>query len=127
MKKLLLTILITMVMITACSTSPISTPYGLEPLPTLTIDYQIVGSTKNTYMVVVNPKSNKDRAGLLAIGERLCQTSARCKVWFWDDINKADTSYPVDPDKEAALIAFFTSDRYTTYTSELKVFTLGDK
>ena len=126
MKKHLLTILVTLVMISACSTKPISTPYTLEPLPTLTIDYQIVGSTKNTYMVVVNPKSNTDRAGLLAIGERLCMTSARCKVWFWDDINKADTSYPVAPDKEAALIAFYTSDRYTTYTSELKVFTLGD-
>jgi hypothetical protein len=126
MKKYLLTILVTMVLITACS-SPTSTPYTIEPLPTLTIDYQVVGSTKNTFMVIVDPKSNTDRSGLLAIGERLCQTVARCKVWFWDDINKADTSYPVDPDKEATLIASYTSDRYTTYTSELKVFTLGDK
>jgi hypothetical protein len=125
MKKILFTFLATMFLLSACA-SPTSTPYTLEPLPTLTINYQIVGSTKNTYMVVVNPESNTDRVGLRAISERLCQDIAKCKVWFWDDINKADTSYPIDPDKEQSLIAYYNTDLYSA-TSELKVYTLGDE
>jgi hypothetical protein len=119
----LLTFLMSIFLLSACA-GP--TPYPtLEPQPTLTIEYQIVGNTKNTYMVVVNPKDNADRVRLHEIGLRLCQSSVKCKVWFWDDINKADTSYPVDPDKEQTLIAEYTSDLYTQ-SSELKVFTLGD-
>ena len=124
MKINLFTFLMAVFLLSSCAEGP--TPYPtLEPQPTLTIDYQIVGSTKNTYMVVVNPEDNANRAGLKEIGVRLCQNSIKCKVWFWDDINKADTSYPVDPDKEQTLIAEYTSDLYTA-TSELKVFTLGD-
>lgn len=124
MKRNLLTLLMAVFLLSACTGGP--TPYpSLEPEPTLTIDYQIVGSTKNTYMVVINPEDNADRDGLKEIGVRLCQNSVKCKVWFWDDVNKADTSYPVDADKEQTLIAEYTSDLYTA-TSELKVFTLGD-
>lgn len=123
MRKNILAFLVTMVLLSACA-GPTQYPM-LEPQPTLTIEYQIVGSTKNTYMVVVDPKDNADRVRLHEIGFRLCQNSVKCKVWFWDDINKADTSYPLDPDKEQTLIAEYTSDLYTQ-SSELKVFTLGD-
>jgi hypothetical protein len=123
MRKNLLVFLVTIVLLSACA-GP--TPYPtLEPQPTLAIEYQVVGSTKNTYMVVVNPVDNAKRDRLEEIGVRLCQSTIKCKVWFWDDINKADTSYPVDPDKEQTLIAEYTSDLYTQ-SSELKVFTLGD-
>ena len=126
MKKNILAFLVTMLLLSACG-GPVSTPYTLPPFPTPGVAYQIVGSTKYTAMVVVDPRSNTDRAGLLELGNYLCRALEKCKVWFWDDIAKADTAYPVDPDKEATLIAFYTSDRYTTYTSELKVYTLGDK
>jgi len=76
--------------------------------------------------VVVDPKDNTNREGLQSIGKRLCQSTIRCKVWFWDDISKADTAYPVDPDKEELLIAVYSSD-LSAQTSELKVFTLGDE
>ena len=124
MKKNLLTFLMAAFLLSACMEGP--TPYpSLEPEPTLTIGYQVVGNTKNTYMVVVNPADNADRYGLKEIGMRLCQNSIKCKVWFWDDVNKADTSFPVDADKEQTMIAEYTSDLYAG-TSELKVFTLGD-
>lgn len=112
------------VLLSACS-SPTSTPYFLEARPTPKVDYQIVGSTKYTAMVVVDPKSNTDRAGLLQIGNYLCSEFDKCKVWFWDDIKKADTSYPIDPDKEETLIAAYAFN-YSDWNGELKVFTLGD-
>ena len=125
MKKVVLFCLATGLIITSCS-SPTPTPtYSLEPLPTLTINYQVVGGTKNTFMVIVDSQSSTDLEGLMKISVRLCQDTAKCKVWFWDDINKADTSFPVDPDKEETLIAFYNSDLYTAM-SELKVYTLGD-
>jgi len=128
MKKVVLLCLITGLMITACSSpnpTPIPTLSGLEPRPTPTVAYQIVGSTKYTAMVVVDPGSNTDRAGLQKLGDYLCTEEQKCKVWFWDDINKADTSYPVDPDKEQTLIAFYTFD-FNEAEGILKVYTLGD-
>ena len=124
MRKNIFTFLVTVVLLSACS-SPSSTPYILEARPTPKVDYQIVGSTKYTAMVVVDPKSNTDRAGLLQIGNYLCNELQKCKVWFWDDINKADTSYPVDPDKEETLIAFYAFN-YSDSAGQIKVFTLGD-
>ena len=47
-------------------------------------------------------------------------------VWYWDDISKADTSYPVDPDNEEAMIAVYTFDLWI-FQHALKVFTLGDE
>ena len=126
MKKNILAFLVTMVLLSACGRSPTPTQYALEPRPTPDVNYQIVGSTKNTCMVVVDPKDNKDRAGLQEIGDYLCMESQKCKVWFWDDINKADTSFPVDPDKEQALIAFYNFN-YSAWAGELKVYTLGDE
>jgi hypothetical protein len=124
MKNNFLAFMVTMVLLSACA-SPTSTPYALEPRPTPKVNYQIVGSTKYTAMVVVDPKSNTDRAGLLQIGNYLCGEFEKCKVWFWDDINKADTSYPVDPDKEETLIAAYAFS-YSDSEGQIKVFTLGD-
>jgi hypothetical protein len=129
MKKTLLLCLSAMILITACSSAATSTPtpeYGLPPLPTPTIDYQVVGSTKNTYMVVVDPQSSTDRTGLQAICDYLCKEHAICRIWFWDDINKADTSYPVDPDKEGSLIAAYTLNLFQA-ENKLVVYTLGDE
>jgi hypothetical protein len=124
MRKNILAFLVTIFLLTACASQP-STPYALPPLPTPSIEYQIVGSTKNTYMVVVSPESNKDRAGLQKLADYLHTNFGRTIIWFWDDINKADTSYPVDPDKEQTLIAKYTFD-FLAYEGVLKVFTLGD-
>lgn len=125
MKKNLFVFLASMILLSACA-SPTADPNALGPLPTPTVAYQIVGSTKNTFMVVVDPKSNKDREGLQKLGDYLCNNSANCRVWFWDDINKADTSYPLDPDKEETLIAYYTFS-FAEWKSELKVYTLGDE
>jgi hypothetical protein len=130
MKKNILAFLATMILLSACASPtataiPTETPTGLEPRPTPTVAYQIVGSTKYTAMVVIDPKSSTDREGLLRLGNYLCAQQQICKVWFWDDINKADTSYPVDPDKEQTLIAFYSFD-YSAWEGELKVYTLGD-
>jgi hypothetical protein len=124
MKKVVLLCLATGLIITACS-GPSATPYALEPRATPHVAYQIVGSTKNTAMVVVDPGSNTDRVGLLELGDYLCAELGKCMVWFWDDINKADTSYPVDPDKEQTLIAFYSFD-FNAQKGVLKVYTLGD-
>ena len=125
MKKNLLLCLAAMLLVTACSnTAP--TAYTLPPLPTPTIDYQVVGSTKNTYMVVVDPQSSTDRAGLQAVSEYLCPPVTGCFIWFWDDINKADTSYPVDPDKEGSVIAKYEFDP-VLWKGILVVYTLGDE
>ena len=129
MKKNILTFLITMALLSACASPtppPTSTPNALEARPTPVVDYQIIGSTKYTCMVVVDPKSNTDRAGLLEIGDYLCTEHEKCKVWFWDDINKADSTYPIDPDKEQSLIAYYNFD-FRVWESELKVYTLGDE
>lgn len=114
-----------MLLLSACATSPYPTPYIIEARPTPAVAYQIVGETKYTCMVVVDPGSNTDRAGLLAIGDYLCMELQKCKVWFWDDINKADASYPIDPDKEQTLIAFYNFD-YQAWKGELELYTLGD-
>ena len=98
--KSFIAFLVTLFLLAGCSNQA-PTPYPtIEPTPTLSTGYQVVGSTKNTYMVVVDPMDNMNREGLQSIGKRLCQSTIRCKVWFWDDISKADTAYPVDPDKE---------------------------
>ena len=126
MKKFALICLAAGLLLSACS-SPTSTPYELEPVPTPQVEYQIVGSTKNTYMVVVEPESSMDRAGLEAISRYLCPNfGARCMVWFWDDINKADTSFPLDTDKEKALIAYYYTDP-AAYNGTLLVYALGDQ
>ena len=119
MKKNILAFLAIMILLSACA-SPISTPYVIEARPTPTVAYQIIGETKYTCMVLVDPASNTDRAGLLAIGDYLCMELQKCKVWFWDDINQADASYPIDPDKEQTLIAFYNFD-YQAWKGVLKV------
>ena len=128
MKKNLLLCLAAMLLITACSNAVTATPtptpeYGVPPP---SIDYQVVGGTNNSYMVVVDPQSSTDRAGLQTIGDYLCDQHIKCMIWFWDDITKADTSYPVDPDKEGSVIATYTYDLYQA-ESKLVVYALGDK
>jgi hypothetical protein len=130
MRKNILALLVTMLLLSACAsptptTTITPTQSGLEPRPTPKVAYQIVGSTKYTAMVVVDPGSNTDRAGLLRLGDYLCAELEKCKIWFWDDISKADTSYPVDPDKEQSLIAFYSFD-FSAVEGVLKVYTLGD-
>ena len=126
MIKNLLVFLVTIFLLGACSNPAPSSYVEIEALPTLSIDYQVVESTKSSFMVVVDPKDNANREALRTIGVRLCDGAIKCKVWFWDDITKADTSFPLDPDKEATMIAVYTSDLYTS-TDDLKVFALGDE
>ena len=116
-----------MILLSACGISPAttSTPYILDARPTPTLAYQIIGSTKYTAMVLVDPASNTDRAGLQGIGDYLCAEHEKCKVWFWDDINTADATYPVDPDKEQFVIAYYNFS-WQEWDSTLKVYTLGD-
>jgi hypothetical protein len=127
MKKNILAFLVIMVLLGACggNSSPTPLPTAFEGRPTPSVAYQIVGSTKYTCMVVVDPKDNKDREGLLEIGDYLCMESQICRVWFWDDINKADTSFPIDPENEQTMIAFYKFD-YSAWKGDLKVYTLGD-
>lgn len=127
MKKNILAFLVIMVLLSACGSksSPTPTSPAFEPAPTPSVAYQTVGGTKYTSMVVVDPKDNKNREGLLEIGNYLCMESQKCKVWFWDDINKADTSYPIDQDKAQTMIAFYSFD-YSAWAGDLKVYTLGD-
>jgi len=66
-----------------------------------------------------------DRKRNETIGDYLCMELQKCKVWFWDDINKADTNYPIDSNKEQTLIAFYNFD-YQAWKGELEVYTLGD-
>jgi hypothetical protein len=78
-------------------------------------------------MVVVDPKDRADRAGLQNVGDYLCtQRFTICIVWFWDDINNAATTYPVDPARQQTAIALYTHDGQS-YKSTLVVYTLGDK
>ena len=125
MRKIVITFLVSMVLLGACA-SPTNTPIAIEARATPSVSYQVVGSTKNTFMVVVNHADNQNRQGLQQIGDYLCQGFGRCMVWYWDDISKADTSYPVDPDKEETLIATYVFD-FVEFESTLKVFTLGDE
>jgi len=127
MRKNILAFLATMFLLSACSTGSIltPTPYTSDALPTPILAYQIIGGTKFTSMVLVDPKNNTDRAGFQEIGDYLCTEHEKCKVWFWDDINTADTSYPIDPDKEQFVIAYYDFD-WHDWASTLKVYTLGD-
>jgi hypothetical protein len=125
MKKNILAFLGVMLLLSACAGPTPAPSYTIDQRPTPTVAYQIIGETKYTCMVVVDPASNTDRAGLQEIGDYLCQEFEKCKVWFWDDVNKADASYPVDPDKELTLIAYYNFD-WHVWASELKVYTLGD-
>jgi hypothetical protein len=125
MKKSLFVFLAAMILLSGCA-SPGATSVVIEPRATPTVAYQVVGSTMKTFMVVVDPKSRTDREGLLKLAEYLCSEVPDCWVWFWDDINKADTSYPVDPDKEETSIAYYTFS-WAEWSGELKVYTLGDE
>ena len=128
MRKNILAFLATMLLLSACAAGPASsapTPSGYEARSTPTLAYQIIGGTKYTSMVLVDPTSNTDRAGFQKIGDYLCTEFEKCKVWFWDDINTADLSYPIDPDKEQFVIAYYNFD-WQLSDSELKVYTLGD-
>jgi hypothetical protein len=128
MRNFLLVLLASTILLSACGASPTAsgpTPYVLEPLPTPRVAYQVIGFTKNTAMVVVDPASNTDRKGLQQIGDYLCSTQQQCIVWFWDDINKADSVFPVDPEKRQYTIAYYKFD-WVSAGSILKVYTLGD-
>ena len=127
MRKNILAFLATMILLSACAASPTSTPTpsGFEARPTPTLAYQIIGGTKFTSMVLVDPRNNTDRAGFQAIGDYLCIEFEKCKVWFWDNINTADLSYPIDPEKEQFVIAYYDFD-WHAWASTLKVYTLGD-
>ena len=127
MKRILLLCIATVLMIPACSSTGSNQPTSVPPLATPSFSYQVVGSTKNTFMVVVDPKTSTDRAALQEIGDYLCTDIwPLCKIWFWDDINKADTSYPVDPANEKTLVALYS---YNPNFNEktLVVYALGDK
>jgi putative hemolysin len=129
MRKIMLLCLATVYLITACSSAtqaPTPSEIPVPSAPTPSIDYQIVGKTKNYYMVVVNPKSSTDRKGLQSIADYLCNPYGFIGIWFWDDINKAATSYPLTPDNEQALIAKYTID-LMTQDGKLLVYTLGDQ
>lgn len=128
MRKNIFTFLVIMVLLSACAPDPASsipTPTVYAGFPTPTIAYQIIGSTKYTAMVVVDPASNTDRKGLLLIGNYLCNEHDKCKVWFWDDINKADSTYPIDPEKEPFIIAYYNVF-FNDWDAKIKVYTLGD-
>jgi hypothetical protein len=129
MNKVLLSCLTTVLLITACSSTPEPTATATAELavPTPPIAYQIGGRTKNTFRVVVDPENNTDRAGLQKISSHLCdQIFSLCIIWFWDDINKAATTYPIEPEYEQTAIAMYSFDPWT-YEGGLLVYTLGDK
>ena len=125
MKKNILAFLGVMVLLSACAGPTPAPSYTIDQRPTPTVAYQIVGETKYTCMVVVDPASNADRKGLQRLGDYLCTERQKCKVWFWDDVTKADTSYPVDPDKKQTLIAYYNFD-FQAAKGILEVYTLGD-
>lgn len=125
MKRNLPALLAFMLLVSACGSGGAPTPYELSPLPTPRTSYQVVGGTKYTAMVVVDPAASMDRKGLLAVGNYLCTTEQKCKVWFWDDIQKADTSYPVDADRQADVIAFY-SFSFQEAMGVIEVYSLGD-
>lgn len=116
--------LLTLFLLCACS-GPVATPYQLPPLPTPKVAYQIIGNTKYTCMVVVDPESRADRKGLQELGDYLCKDQGYCMIWFWDDIRKADASYPVDEDKQADLVAYYKFS-FNDQKGLLEVYTLGD-
>ena len=64
--------LVTVFLLGACA-SPSNTPVAIEARATPTVGYQVVGSTKNTFMVVVDPETTRNRQGLQQIGDYLCQ------------------------------------------------------
>ena len=76
-------------------------------------------------MVVVDPEFNADREALLELGDYLYKSEGKSKVWFWDDINKADSSYPIDPQKEPFIIAYYNVF-FNDWDAKIKVYTLGD-
>jgi hypothetical protein len=127
MKKNMLLCLAGIFLISACSSTSTPAPEDTPPAaPTPSIGYQVVGNTMNTFMVVVDPKRSTDREGLLELSKYLCTEHPNCRIWYWDDINKADTSYPIDPSYEQSLIAVFTFDEWNN-KQDLVVYTLGDK
>lgn len=119
MMKKIPTILAILAILSACTgQQPDATPFPLPPTPR--VGYQVVGSTKSSFMLVVDPTSITDRAGLLELSEYLCREHIKCQIWFWDDANLADTTYPIGPDKEATAIARYTWDMYT-YQGDLVI------
>ena len=128
MKRNLFALLVFVFLLSGCGTNPagvIPTPTVYEGFPTPTLAYEVIGSTKYTAMVVVDPAINTDRAGLLEIGYYMCNRHDKCKVWFWDDINKADPTYPIDPEKEQYIIAYFNMF-FRDWDQNIKMYTLGD-
>jgi hypothetical protein len=124
-KKMNLCLALLCFLVAACTSTP--TPENTPPpSPTPRVEYQIVGRTKNIYMVVVDPKSSTDREGLQELSDQLCIDHANCKIWYWDDIQKADTTYPVDPANEKTVIAVFTLD-VVKGRRDLVIFALGDQ
>jgi hypothetical protein len=127
MKKKILLCLAVLFLVTACSSASTPTPEATPlPYPTPSIKYQVVGKTMSTYMVVVDPKSSTDREGLQELSDYLCVDRWVCLIWYWDDVNKADTSYPVDPANEQTLIAKYSFDAVKNERG-LVVYALGDK
>lgn len=97
------------------------TEMSLPPLPTPKTPYEITGTTKSNFMVLIDPASAADRDGLLAIGDYLCNNMAPCRVWFWDDRALASSTYPFSPESEAAMVALYIYD-FNNARGELTVY-----
>ena len=126
MKKFPLLFSAIVFLVTACASPTQEADTAIVSVPTPTIDYQIVGSTKYNFMVVVDPASSMDRKGLMSVCEYICDRSSSCIIWIWDDIDKADTSYPIDPAAEEAMIAEYTFN-WGTWEGTLVMHAAGDE
>ena len=80
---------------------------------------------EKNYYIVVDKSSNKDRAGLQSVADYLCNEKTFCSIYFWDDINKAATGYPISSAQDNAIIATYIYNESTGF-EELLVYTLGD-
>jgi hypothetical protein len=127
MKKMMLFCLVILFMVSACAPKATPTPEATFPTqPTPSVPYQVVGKTLSTYMVVVDPQTATNREALQKLSDYLCIDHWVCIIWYWDDIQKADTSYPIDPANEQTCVAKYMADA-TTNEKGLVVYALGDE
>ncbi|MGD0339919.1 MAG: hypothetical protein ABSB78_14155 [Bacteroidota bacterium] len=118
MRKIFFILFTITLFITGCSSSQ-------NTISTLKTQYQIIGQSGSTYMVVVKPEIENNKNELMQISKYICNKKEFCYIDFWDNINLAARTGNITDAQDSAIIATYGINKTTNY-EQLLVCGLGE-